>query len=1100
MKASVQEPFYSSFEESDPAPTWTDTVDTDDDGKERSAGASMLTRVGPGPAFAYAAKTRVGFTGVKALRYQGSHTADDEAFVTNRLFWVEVPIEEDTELSYLIFPELPGNDLRYPSTFVAVDLAFEDGGYLSELGPTDHLGFELSPLGQGRSKALYANQWNRRAAGIGELAAGRTVTKILLSYHGEEGPAEFAGWIDDITIGPRTRPSREHPSDYVITTRGTHSTGGFSRGNTFPATAVPNGFNFWTPLTNSGVTNWFYEYHRGNDANNRPNIEAFGVSHLPSPWMGDRQTFHVMPSAAARVSASRRKRALPFKHEQETARPHHYSVRFDSGIETEIAPTDHAAIFRFTFPGKEASLIFDNVTSHGRLRLNRAANTVTGYSDVRSGLSVGASRMYVYATFDRKIVEARRLWHGLSRRVSGFARFAPEPDGPTVLTMRIATSLISPEQAKRNLALEIAPDDTFEDVQVRAQRQWDKLLGRVQVEGASEDQLITLYSNLYRLFLYPNSGHENTGTAQRPSYVYASPFGARTAPDAAETTMAKLVTGKVFVNNGFWDTYRTCWPAYALLAPTRCGELIDGFVQHFRDGGWISRWSSPGYANLMTGTSSDVAFADAYLKGVTNFDVHNAYLAALRNATVLAPKDSIGRKGLRQSIFHHYTPTSTHEGLSWTLEGCVNDFGIANLAKALGDNDNYEYFRDRARHYVNAFDQNVGFFQGRNTDYAWRHLPANYDPETWGGDYVETNGWNSAFSVPHDGQGLANLYGGRDALADKLDEFFSTTETGQLRGGYSKIIHEMTEARDVRMGQYGHSNQPSHHIIYMYAYAGTPWKAQEKVREILSRAYSGSEIGQGYCGDEDNGEMSAWWLFSALGFYPLQVGSPYYVIGSPLFTRARVRLENGRELVINAPDNSAENVYVQGLRVNGVAHDRSYLPHEVLAAGAVLDFDMGPEPSQWATGDDAVPPSITTGDDVPLPLHDITSSRSGVATWSGGSDPGPIFDDAGREATYATQTLWIRYSLRDSRSTVLRYTITSGSRAGDPKHWVLEGSNDANTWTAVDSRNDQEFRWRRQTRAFPVTAPDEYAHYRLRITANSGERTTTIGELELLAQ
>jgi putative alpha-1,2-mannosidase len=600
------------------------------------------------------------------------------------------------------------------------------------------------------------------------------------------------------------------------------------------------------------------------------------------------------------------------------------------------------------------------------------------------------------------------------------------------------------------------------------------------------------------MFLYPNSGHENTGTAERPVWQYASPFSPRSGPDTPTYSMAKLVAGKVFVNNGFWDTYRTCWPAYALLSPTRCGELIDGFVQHYRDGGWISRWSSPGYANLMTGTGSDVAFADAYLKGVTNFDVRSAYEAALRNATVSPPNDSVGRKGIPESTFLHHTPISTHEGVSWTLEGCVNDFGIANLAKALGDKDNYDWFTDRARHYVNTFDSGVGFFQGRGSDYQWRLAPNDYDPRVWGHDYTETDGWNTAFSVPHDGRGLANLYGGPDALAAKLDTFFATPETGLRPGSYRRVIHEMTEARDVRMGQYGHSNQPSHHILWMYAHAGQPWKVQQKVREILSRGYSGSEIGQGYCGDEDNGEMSAWWLFAALGFYPLRVGSPSYVLGSPLFGKAVVHLENGRDLVINAWNNGLGNVYVQSLRVNGKPCDRIWLPHELIAGGAVLDFDMGPEPSDWGTGQDAAPPSITAGCDVPLPLHDITGSRAGTPSSSDG-DPGPVFDDTGREATFAAPTPWIRYSLRDSRATVRRYTLTSGSRPGDPRSWTLEGSNDGNTWVAVDERGGEEFRWRRQARAFTVERPGTYAHYRLRITESSAERTLTITELELLA-
>ena len=401
--------FFSSFEESDPAPTWSDTVDTDDDGNPRADGATLRTHTGDGPAGPYAAKAGVGFTGLRCLRYQGSHAAEAPAYVANKVFWVEQEVDADTELSYVIFPELTA-DRTHPATFVAVDLAFDDGTYLSDLGAVDQLGFELSARGQGESKALYPNQWNHRAARLGEVAAGKTITKILLAYDSPGGPAVFSGWVDDIAIRSRAVTQHERPSDYVITTRGTHSTGSFSRGNCFPATAVPHGFNFWTPITNASVTNWFYEYHRAGDEKNRPTLQAFGCSHLPSPWMGDRHTFHVMPTTVTgRISPYRGRRALSFQHTNEIARPHYYSVRFDNGIRTEIAPTDHAAMFRFTFPGKDASLIVDNVNCHGRLRLDPVAGTLSGYSDVRSGLSAGAGRMFFHATFDRKVTDSGKL-------------------------------------------------------------------------------------------------------------------------------------------------------------------------------------------------------------------------------------------------------------------------------------------------------------------------------------------------------------------------------------------------------------------------------------------------------------------------------------------------------------------------------------------------------------------------------------------------------------------------------------------------------------------------------------------------------------------
>ena len=1087
---------------------------------------AMRSQVGTGPTGGFVSKPRAGFSGLRAFQYAGSTTTDRGGHSYNKVFEVNLPVKGDTELSYVVFPEFTAADQRYPSTYVSIDLAFSDGSYLSGLGARDQHGAPLTPRGQGESKTLYADQWNYKQATIGRVAAGRTIKRILVAYDSPVGPLGFRGWVDDIRIvTERQRAPYEakgghgaggKPSEYVVTTRGTHSTGGFSRGNNFPATAVPHGFNFWTPMTNAGSTSWLYEYHRANNALNLPQIQAFGASHEPSPWMGDRQTLQVMPSAATGVpDASRTARALPFRHANEVAQPHYYAVSFDNGLKTEIAPADHAAMLRFTFPGSEAKLIFDNVTNAGGLTLDTENGVVTGYSDVRSGLSTGATRMFYYAVFDKPVLAGAKLTGQGRDNVLGYLSFDTAAFGAgrnRTVTMRIASSLISLDQARRNLELEIGASDSFEAVKRRAQQAWDAKLGVIEVEGASEDQLVTLYSNLYRLHLYPNSGFENTGTAKAPVYRHTVQSSTTTPPSTPTGTGAPVADGKVYVNNGFWDTYRTTWPAYSLLSPGLAGEMVDGFVQQYTDGGWIARWSSPGYADLMVGTSSDVAFADAYLKGVTGFDAKAAYEAAVRNATVAPPSGNVGRKGLSTSEFLGYTSIqSTGEAMSWAMDGYINDFGIANMAKALAARtsgaererylEDYEYFLNRAQNYVNMFDPAVGFFQGRNADGSFRVKPGSYDPRAWGFDYTETSGWNMAFHVPQDGRGLANLYGGRDGLADKLDEFFATPETATFPGSYGGVIHEMREARDVRMGQYGHSNQPSHHIIYMYDYARQPAKAQQKVREALSRLYLGSEIGQGYPGDEDNGEMSAWYVFSALGFYPLQMGSPYYAIGSPLFTKATVHLEDGKDLVIKAPNNSARNVYVQGLTVNGKRYDKTYLPHDLLADGATLQFTMGDRPSRWGTGPDAAPPSITRGDQPPAPLDDATGPAAGVPTAGGGVDPAGLFDDSSSTAvSLPGADPWLRYDVAGDAPTVRYYTLTSGAgdAAADPSGWVLEGSNDGQQWTLLDRRDGEAFRWRSQTRPFKVDRPGAYRDYRLRVTGNGGAASTALAEIELL--
>lgn len=1047
----------------------------------------MRSYVDRGPTGSPTAKAHAGFTGTHTLRYGGTHLATGHAYSYNKVFAVHTEVTPQTVLAYKVFPAMPERDPRYPATHVALDLAFTDGTYLSRLGAVDQHGAPLTPQGQAESKTLYVNQWNNKESRIGRVAAGKTVARILVAYDSPVGPAKFRGWIDDVSIAPAPEEHPPaHPADRAVTTRGTNSSSNFSRGNTFPATAVPHGFNFWTPVTNAGSADWLYQYAAGNNDDNLPTIQAFSASHEPSPWMGDRQTFQVMPSAAGGVpDPARKARALPFRHEHETARPHYYGVTFDNGLRAEIAPSDHAAMMRFTFPGTDASVILDNVRREGGLTLDPEHSAFSAWTDVKSGLSTGAGRMFVYGVFDAPVTASGG---GDARGVAGYMRFRAR-----TVTLRIATSLIGIDQAKANLAQEIPEGSTFEGVRDRARAAWDALLGRIEVEGATEDQLTTLYSNLYRLYLYPNSGYENTGTAARPVARYASPFSPPTGENTPTRTGAKIVDGEVYVNNGFWDTYRTAWPAYALFAPRQAARMANGFIQQYKDGGWISRWSSPGYADLMTGTSSDVAFADAYVKGV-GLDAEAAYEAALKNATVAPDNPGVGRKGMDTSPFLGYTSTKTPEGVSWSVEGYLNDFGLAKMGRALYEKthkqryrEESEYFLNRALGYVHLFDHRIGFFQGKDEQGERRLPPEEYDPRVWGYDYTETNGWNFAFTAVQDTRGLAALYGGRSGLAEKLDEFFATPETGapEFAGSYGGVIHEMTEARDVRMGMYGHSNQPSHHIAYMYDAAGQPWKTQAKVREVLSRLYLGSEIGQGYPGDEDNGEMSAWYVFSALGFYPLVMGEGEYAIGSPLFRKATVHLENGKDFVIHAPGNSARNVYVQGVKVNGKPWNSTALPHAVVAAGGTLEFTMGPKPSKWGSGANAGPTSITRDEGrVPSPAVDVTVPGSS-----------PLTDNSSRtEATFTVAEL----EVLDGAGPVTSYTLTSGADRGRaPRSWVLEGSADGGeTWTEVDRRGGESFAWDRQTRVFGVSRAGAYGRYRVRVV---GGGSGTLAEVELLA-
>jgi len=1063
---------------------------------------------GPGKEESLTSKPGVGFTGLHALRYDADARSDDhERRVA--MFRAKQAINPSTHLSYVVFPADASGQARGWAQYVSVDLVFTDGTRLSALNAFDQHRVHVDASAQGAARVLHDNQWNAIDIDVGAVAAGKTVAAIELVEHAPRAAEAFHGYLDDLRLADAGATADAAPNAYVDTRRGTNANAHFSRGNNFPAVALPHGFNFWTPTTQAG-SDWIYQYQDRNGPDNHPRIQAFALSHEPSPWMGDRQTFQVMPAAAAsgEPALDRDARALSFTHDHEIARADLYQVTFDNGMMVAMTPTDHAAMMRFTFAGDRSQLVFDNRNDKGGIELDSAHGSISGYSDVASHLSTGATRLFFYATFDKPVTESGRLAGQGRDHVAAWFGF--DTHGEKTVTMRIATSLISLEQAKRNLAQEIAATDTFDTVQARAASRWNEMLGHVEIPGASAHDKVTLYSNLYRLFLYPNEAFENVGTVEKPDYRYASPFSAATGANTATQTGARVLAGKPYVNNGLWDTYRTAWPAYALLTPKQAGEMIDGFVQQYRDGGWIARWSSPGYADLMVGTSADVAFADAWNKGIRNFDVRSFYQAALKDATVVSEIAGAGRKGIQRSVFTGYVDNSTDEGLSWSMAGYLNDFGIGELAQTLAaDHDakdpyaaNYaddaRYFHSRALNYVNLFDAPAGFFVGRKPDGSWRIDAAHFDPKAWGGDYTETNAWNMAFEGVQDGQGLANLYGGLDGLAKKLDAFFDAGTEFHV-GEYGGIIHEMLEARDVRMGQYGHSNQPSHHILYMYDLVGQPWKTQDKVRDAVSRLYVGSEIGQGYPGDEDNGEMSAWWVFSAAGFYPLRMGTPTYAIGAPYFPHMIIHLDNGKTIDIRAPDVSDRNRYIQGLTLNGKPYDRSWLAHADLANGAVLDFRMGDAPSNWGSAaGDARLPSLTKGDAAPAPLVDLADGKGAKVSVIGDADAAHALSDntSDTEATLRGSSPVVQLDLDQPRE-VSMYTLTSSAKAGvDPKSWTLEGSADGVHWVSLDERRREAFPWRRQTRAFAVAHPGNYAHYRWR--AEHADKGVALSEVEWL--
>lgn len=776
----------------------------------------------------------------------------------------------------------------------------------------------------------------------------------------------------------------------------------------------------------------------------------------------------------------------------------------------EMAPTDHAAILRFTFPDDNLALIFDQVDGNGSLTLgatdDAGRHVVTACVGPRAAMGSPLPPLYVYGVLDAAVVDHGLLAEPGRENVCGFVRF--DPTRGRTIQLRIATSFISVEQAARNLEQELDATTTLAAVEARAEAAWAERLGLIEVDGATEDQLVTLYSNLYRLFLYPNSMSENVGTSERPEPRYASPFHPPERPHTATKTGCRLVVGECSVNNGFWDTYRTCWPALELLDPQRAGQLLDGFVQHFRDGGWTARWSAPGYADCMVGTSSDIVLADAFVKDVPGIDWEAAYLSAIRNATAPAVAQAVGRHGLETAIFAGYVSTSTPEGMSWTMESAINDHGLAVWSQALcdraSDDDprraefaaNAIYFRSRSLAYSTVFDHEVGFFQGRDDHGHFRLSAEEFDPAVWGHDFTETNGWGMAFAVPHDGAGLASLYGGRDDLEAKLDEYFSTDETAadHLAGSYGTPIHEMTEARTVRLGMLGLSNQPAHHVPYLYLHTAAPHKTHAIVRECLQRLYVGSEIGQGYLGDEDNGEMSAWWLFGALGFYPVSLADNEYALTPPLFDRARVAVPGGTLTMITT-GNGPASVHIHAVTVNGQPWDRLTIDHATLAAGPTIEMTLGSEPGAWGARTDApAPAAVSRPGSMPRPLTDLTGRDRARFVASEG-EARAAFNDTASGALELPDNGWVSVHLADPGRFEV-YTITCSPTTA-PSGWRLDVSADGATWRTVDERVGESFRWDRQTRPFQLATPAVGDWARLTVFAASAGKTS-IHQLELL--
>lgn len=742
----------------------------------------------------------------------------------------------------------------------------------------------------------------------------------------------LAAALSAVCCGRSAEP-RLRPSEYVTTLAGTQSDFTFSTGNTYPAVALPWGMNFWTPQTGRMGDGWAYTY----DAHT---ICGFKQTHQPSPWINDYGQFSLMP-VRGRDKVDEESRRSWFSHQSEEARPYYYKVYLaDHDIRAEIAPAERAAAMRFTFPeSTESGVVIDAFDRGSRVEIVDD-RTIAGYTTRNSGGVPDNFRNYFVVKFSKPFAHAA-VMATRETEASGVrdlpALKAIESDHAVAavyfatqrgeqITARIASSFISGEQALRNLETEIGDAD-FETVKSEAQARWDEVLGRIEVEGGTEEQLRTFYSCLYRSTLFPRKFYELDADGNP---VHYSPYNGEVLP------------GYMYTDTGFWDTFRALFPLLNLVYPSENAKMQAGLANAWRESGFLPEWASPGHRGCMVGNNSASVVSDAILKGVTPAeDVETLYEAMLSGRTKVHPTvSSTGRLGHEYYNTIGYVPCDAGiaESAARTLEYAYDDWCIAQVARMLGREKDAAMLEKASQNWRNLFDPETRLMRGRKADGTFE---TPFSPYKWGGVFTEGNSWHYTWSVFHDVEGLAEAMGGRKEFARMLDSVFVVPPIYD-DSYYGFRIHEITEMQVADMGNYAHGNQPAQHMIYLYDYAGEPHKAQYWVRETMDRLYSARP--DGYCGDEDNGQTSAWYVFSALGFYPVCPGADEYAVGSPLFRKAEIRLENGARIEIEAPGNSPETRYISKTVVDGKRLDRPFLNGSALRNGARIRFGMTAEP------------------------------------------------------------------------------------------------------------------------------------------------------------
>ncbi len=724
---------------------------------------------------------------------------------------------------------------------------------------------------------------------------------------------------------------------------GTDSEHSLSNGNTYPAIALPWGMNFWTPQTGKMGDGWCYAY----DAKK---IRGIKQTHQPSPWINDYAAFSLM-AVTGDLKYKEEERGSWFSHKAEEAKPYAYSVYLaDYDVTAEVTPTERAAMFRFTFPENDNSyILLDGFFKGSEVTILPEERKIIGYCRNNSGGVPDNFHNYFVAEFDKDF-ELTHTWNGdklnegskkeTGEHVGAIIGFKTKK-GETV-HVKVASSFVSPKQAQLNLSREIGSKD-FNQLKEDAKTTWETEFARIKVEGGTDDQLKTFYSCLYRVLLFPRKFYEIN---DKNEVIHYSPYN------------GKVLPGYMFTDNGFWDTFRAVFPFFTLMYPDLNAQIMEGLANTYKESGWLPEWASPGHRGCMIGSNSASLIADSYLKGIRGYDIETLYEAILKNTQGYNEEvNSVGRFGAAYYNELGYVPynVGVNENTARTLEYAYADFCIWKLAQELGrPQAEIDLFAKRAQNFKNVFDKESGLMRGKNED---GNFQSPFNPLKWGDAFTEGNSLHYTWSVFQDIDGLINLMGGKEKFISTLDGVFEMAPEFD-DSYYGGTIHEIREMQIANMGNYAHGNQPIQHMIYLYNFAGQPWKAQSRVREVMDKLYTPQA--DGYCGDEDNGQTSAWYVFSSMGFYPVCPGTDEYVFGSPLFDKVTLTMQNGKTFTITSSGNTSENVYVNDIKLNGKTYGENYIKHNEFLNGGNLEFKMSAEPNkERGTSEDSFPYSMS---------------------------------------------------------------------------------------------------------------------------------------------